>query len=84
LSKHPPLPEEGPISADVAPSDSEAPEAFENLDWDGAEGSMEGSDSTLAPPLAESEFHNVDKKQKRLEDLNSFGSCKPKVVSQEQ
>jgi hypothetical protein len=50
LTSRPPLPEEGPITAEIAPADSEAPEAFENLDGDGAEGSLEGSDSTLSPP----------------------------------
>jgi hypothetical protein len=48
LASRPPLPEEGPINAEVAP---EAPEACENLDRDGAKGSMEETDSTLSPPL---------------------------------
>jgi hypothetical protein len=58
--------------------------AFENLDGDGAEGSLEGSDSTLSPPLAEYEVQSVDKKRKRLEDLTSSGSSKPKDVPLEE
>jgi hypothetical protein len=50
MASRPPLLEEGPIIAEVAPADSEAPEADENLDGDGAEGSLEESDSTLSPP----------------------------------
>jgi hypothetical protein len=84
MSSRPPLPEEGPSAAEVAPADSEAPEATENQDRDGAEGSLEGSDSTLSPFLAESEVQSVDKKRKRLEDLTSSGSSKPKDVLQEQ
>jgi hypothetical protein len=55
LASRPPLPEEGPINAEVAPADSGAPEACENQDGDEVEGSLEGSDSTLSLPLAESE-----------------------------
>jgi hypothetical protein len=55
MSSRPPLPEEGPIATEVDPSDSEAPEAVENQDRDGAKGSLERSDSTLSPPPAESE-----------------------------
>jgi hypothetical protein len=84
MSSRPPLPEKGPIDVEVAPADSEAPEAFENLDGDGTEGSLEGSDSTLSPPPAESEVQSLDKKRKRLEDLTSSGSSKPKDVPQEQ
>jgi hypothetical protein len=35
-------------------------------------------------PLAESEVQSVDKKWKRLEDLTSSGSSKPKDIPQEQ
>jgi hypothetical protein len=71
LSSRPPVLEEGTIAAEVAPADSEAPEAFDNLDGDGAESSLEGSDSTLSLPPAESEVQSVGKKRKRLEDLTS-------------
>jgi hypothetical protein len=53
-----------PIAAEVAPTDSEAPNAFDNLDVDGAEGFLEESDSTLSPPQAESEVQGSDKKRK--------------------
>jgi hypothetical protein len=84
LASSPPLPKEGPINAEVTPADSEAPKACENQDGDGAKGSLEGSDSTLSPPLAESEAQGPEKKQKRLEDSTSSGTSKPKDVPQEQ
>jgi hypothetical protein len=84
LSSCPPLPEEGPIAAEVAPADSKAPEAFENQCKDGAEGSLEGSDSTQSPPPTESEDQDAGKKRKCPEDLTSSSSSKPKDVSQEQ
>jgi hypothetical protein len=84
LTSRPPLPEEGPINAEVAPADSEAPEADENLDGDGAKGSLEESDSTLSPPLAESEAQGSEKKQKHLEDVTSSGTSKPTDVPQKQ
>jgi hypothetical protein len=43
LTSRPPLPEEGAIVAEVAPADSEAPEAFKNQDGDEAKGSLEGT-----------------------------------------
>jgi hypothetical protein len=79
-----PLPEEGPIAAEVTPAVSKSPEAFKNQDGDGAKGSLEGSDSTLSPPPAESEDQGADKKRKCLEDLTSSGSSKPKDVPQDQ
>jgi hypothetical protein len=84
MTSHPPLPNEGPIAAEIAPADSKAPEAFENLDGDGAKGSLEGSDSTLSPPPAKSKVQSIDKKRKRPEDLTSTGSSKPKDVPHEQ
>jgi hypothetical protein len=84
LASHPPLPKEGPINAKVAPVDSEAPDAHENQDGDGAEDSLEGSDSTFLPPLAESEAQGPEKKWKRPEDSTSSGTSKPKDVPQEQ
>jgi hypothetical protein len=62
LASHPPLPEEAPINAEPAPADSGAPEACENQDGDETKGSLEGSDSTLSPPLAESEAQGAEKK----------------------
>jgi hypothetical protein len=84
MASHPPLPEEGPINVEVAPTDSEALEACENLDGDRDDGSLEESDSTLSPPLAEFEAQGPEKKRKRLEDLTSSGTSKPKDVPQEQ
>jgi hypothetical protein len=84
LASRPPLLEDGPINAKVAPIDSEAPEACENQDGDEAEGSLEGSDSTLSPPLAEFEDQGAEKKRKRTEDLTSSGTSNPKDVPQEQ
>jgi hypothetical protein len=84
LASCPPLPEEGPIIAKVAPADPEAPDALKNWDRDGAEGSLEGIDSTQSPPPAESEEHGADKKRKCLEVLTSSGSSKPKEVSDDQ
>jgi hypothetical protein len=80
LASRPPLPEEGPINAEPAPADSGAPEACENQDWDEAEGSLEGSDSTLSPPLAESEAQGAEKKQKHTEYLASLGTSNPKDI----
>jgi hypothetical protein len=83
LSSHPSLPKEGPINAEPAPADSGAPEACENQDGDEAEGSLEGSDSTLSPPLAESEAQGAEKKRKRTEDLTSSGTSNLEDVPQE-
>jgi hypothetical protein len=69
----PPLPEEGPIPADLASVVSEAPEAEENQDGDDAEGSEEDTSSTLPPP-ALSEDTCVDKKRKRVEELASLST----------
>jgi hypothetical protein len=83
LTSRPPLPEEGPINAKPTPADSEAPEAGENQDGDEDEGSLEGSDSTLSPPLAESEAQGAEKKRKCAKDLTSSGTSNPKDVPQE-
>jgi hypothetical protein len=84
LASRPHLPEEGPINAEVAPADSKAPEACENQDGDEAECSLEGSDSTLSPPLANSEAQCAEKKRKRMEDLTSSVTSNPKDVPREQ
>jgi hypothetical protein len=64
LASRPPLPEEGPINAEPTPDDSGAPEADDNQDGDEDEGSLEGSDSTLSPPIADSEAQGAEKKWK--------------------
>jgi hypothetical protein len=83
LASRPPLPEEGPINTKPAPADSGAPEAGDNQDRDEDEGSLEGSDSTLSPPIAESKAQGAEKKRKRAEDLSSSGTSNPKDVPQE-
>jgi hypothetical protein len=80
----PPLPEEVPINAELAPADSEVPEAGDNQDGDEAEGSLEGGDSTLSPPLAEYETKGAEKKRIRAEDLTSLGTSNPKDVPYKQ
>jgi hypothetical protein len=84
LASHPPLPEEGPINVEPTPADSGAPEACENQDEDEVEGSLEGSDSTLSPPLAESEAQGAEKKRKCMEYLNFSGTSNPEDVPREQ
>jgi hypothetical protein len=65
LTSRPPLPEEGPLNAEPAPAESEAPEAGDNQDGDEVEGSLEISDSMLSPPLTESETQVAERKRKR-------------------
>jgi hypothetical protein len=84
LASRPPLPEEGSSNAKPTPADSRAPGACENQQGDEAEGSLEGSDSTFLPSLAESEAQGAEKKRKRMEDLTSSGTSNPKDVPQEQ
>jgi hypothetical protein len=84
LVSRPHLPEEGAINAEPARADSEAPKAGDNQDEDEAEGSLEGSDSTLSPPPAKSKTQGAEKKRKRAEDLTSSGTSNPKDVPQEQ
>jgi hypothetical protein len=45
---------------------------------------LEGSDSILSPPIAESESQGAEKKQKHMEDLTSSGTSNPKDVPQEE
>jgi hypothetical protein len=84
LTSHPPLPEEGPLNAEPAPAESEAPEAGDNQDGDKVKDSLERSDSTVSPPLAESETQVTEKKRKRTEDYTSSGTSNPKDVPGEQ
>jgi hypothetical protein len=65
LVSRPHLPEEGPIDANCALADSEAPEAGKNQDGDEADESLEESDSTTSPPPANSEDKGLEKKWKR-------------------
>jgi hypothetical protein len=84
LTSRPPLPEEGPLVAEIASFELEAPETVENQGGDGFEGSLEGSMSTQSPPLAEFEEQDVGRKRKHQEDLISLGSSKLKDVPEDQ
>jgi hypothetical protein len=70
LVSRPPLPEEGPLPADLGSAVSEPPEAEENQDGDDVEVSEDETSSTMSPPPALSE-DLVDKKRKRVEELAS-------------
>jgi hypothetical protein len=76
----PPLPEGGPIQADLVSATSEAPEADENQDGDDAEVSLEEDSSTMLPPPAHSEEPSLDKKRKHLEEIFSSSTSAPKNV----
>jgi hypothetical protein len=75
LVSRPPLPEEGPLSADLASSVSEAPETEENQDGDDAEESEEDTSSSTSPPPVLAEDTGVDKKRKRVDELASSSSA---------
>jgi hypothetical protein len=67
----PPLPEGGPIQADLVSAASEAPEAEERQDGDDAEDSLEGTSSTTSPHPVHSEDPGLDRKRKHVEELLS-------------
>jgi hypothetical protein len=75
LVSHPPLPEAGPLPADLASSVSEAPEADENQDRDDAEESEEETSSSTSPPPVHSEDTGIDKKRKRVDEFASSSSA---------
>jgi hypothetical protein len=75
LVSRPPLPEAGPLPADLASSVSEAPEADENQDEDDAEESEEETSSSTSPPPVLAEDAGVDKKRKRVEEFASSSSA---------
>jgi hypothetical protein len=64
LVSHPPLPEAGPLLADLASSVSKAPEADDNHDGDDAEESEEETSSSTSSPSVLAEDAGVDKKRK--------------------
>jgi hypothetical protein len=76
----PPLPEEGPIQANPVSAASEAPEAEESQDGDDAEDSLEGTSSTMSPPLADSEDPSLDRKRKHVEEFISSSTSASKAV----
>jgi hypothetical protein len=81
LISRPPLPEAGPLPADLASSASEAPEADENQDGDDAEESEQDTSSTTSPPPTLSEDTGVDKKRKRVDELASSSTSVQKTVA---
>jgi hypothetical protein len=74
LVSRPPLPEAGPLPADLASSVSEAPKADENQDRDDAEESEEDTSSSTSPPPVHSEDTGIDKKRKRVDEFASSSS----------
>jgi hypothetical protein len=77
----PPLPEEGPLPADLASTVSEAPEAEENQDGDEAEESEEDTSSTTSPPPALSEDIGADKKRKRVDEFTSSSTSVQRIAA---
>jgi hypothetical protein len=71
----PPLPEVGPLPADLASSVSKAPKADKNQDGDDAEESEEETSSSTSPPPVLAEDAGVDKKRKRVEEFASSSSA---------
>jgi hypothetical protein len=81
LISHPPLPEAGPLPAELASSVSEAPEADDNQDGDDAEESEEETSSSTSSPSAPAEDAGVDKKRKRVEEFASSSSAAAVMIS---
>jgi hypothetical protein len=79
----PPLPEEGPLPADLASAVSEAPEAEENQEGGDAEVSEDDTSSTTLPPATLSEDLVVDKKRKRVEELASLSTSAQRAAAGE-
>jgi hypothetical protein len=75
LVSRPPLPEAGPLPADLASPRSEAPEADESQDGDDVEESEEETSSSTSPPPARAEDVGVDKKRKRVDEIASSSSA---------
>jgi hypothetical protein len=83
LVSRPPLPEEGPLPADLASAVSEAPEAKENQDGDDAEVSEDDTSLMTSPPPALSEDLIVDKKRKRVQELASSSTSVQRTTAGE-
>jgi hypothetical protein len=79
----PPLPEEGPLAADLASTISEAPEVEESQDGDEAEESEEDTSSTTSPPPALSEDTGIDKKRKRVDEFASSSTSAQRTATVE-
>jgi hypothetical protein len=83
LVLRPPLPEAGPLPADLASFVSEAPEAEENQDGDEAEESEEDTSSTTLPPPVLSEDTGADKKRKRVDEFSSSSTSAQRTAANE-
>jgi hypothetical protein len=81
LLSRPPLPEAGPLPADLASSVSEALEADENQDRDDAEELEEDTSSSTSPPPVRSKDTGVDKKRKRVDEFVSSSSSLQKAAA---
>jgi hypothetical protein len=83
LVSRPPLPEEGPLPADLTSTIPEAPEDEENQDGDDVKISEDETSSTTSPPPALSEDLVVDKKRKHVEELASSSTSIQRTVAGE-
>jgi hypothetical protein len=79
----PPLPEGGPLLADLASVVSEAPEAEETQDRDEAEESEEDTLSTMSPSPTLSEDTGADKKRKCVNEVTSSSTSAQKAAATE-
>jgi hypothetical protein len=75
IVSRPPLPEGGPLPADLASPASEAPEADDSQDGDDVEESEDETSLSTSPPPALAEDVGVDKKRKRVDDIASSSSA---------
>jgi hypothetical protein len=83
LVSRPPLPEEGPLAADLASTVSEALEAEEDQDGDEVEESEEDTSSMTSPPPALSEDTGVDKKRKHVDEFASSSTSAQRTAADE-
>jgi hypothetical protein len=74
LVSRPPLPEAGPLPADLASPTSEAPEANKSQDGDDVEESEAETSLSTLPPPALAEDVGVDNKRKRVDKIASSSS----------
>jgi hypothetical protein len=75
LVSRPPLPEAGPLPADLASPASEAPEVDESQDEDDIEESEDETSSSTSLPSALADDVGVDKKRKRVDEIASSSSA---------
>jgi hypothetical protein len=75
LVSRPPLPEAGPLPADLASPASEAPKADKSQDRDDVEESEEETSSSTSPPPALAKEVGVDKKRKCVDEIASSSSA---------